>query len=123
MAKHNPKFLELINQIKSHITEISIQDLKKLLDSKQDFHLIDVRETEEWSLGRIPRAIHLSKGIIERDIENHVLDSNTPIILYCRGGFRSALASDNLQRMGYKNVISLASGFQAWLDAGYPIEK
>lgn len=122
MSKHNPKFLELVNQIKSHITEISIQDLKKLLDGKQDFHLIDVRETEEWSLGHIPKAIHLSKGTIERDIENHISNPNDPIILYCRGGFRSALATEALQRMGYKNVISLADGFGAWLDAGYPIE-
>lgn len=123
MSKHNPKFLELVNKVKAHITEISVQDLKKLLDSQQDFYLIDVREHDEWEAGRIPNALHLSKGIIERDIETIVTESSTPIILYCRGGFRSALAADALKKMGYKNVISLNLGFRAWLEAGLPIEK
>ena len=123
MSKHNPKFLELVQKIKAHIIEISIQDLKKLLESQQAFYLIDVRENDEWIAGHIPKALHLSKGIIERDIEGIVTDPHTPIVLYCRGGFRSAIAAEALQRMGYKNVISLHSGFSAWLNAGYPIEK
>ena len=121
--QHNPRFLELVNHAKKNITEISAQDLKKLLDGKQSFTLIDVREKEELSTGRIPKAIHLSKGVIERDIETIVPSSNFPIILYCRGGFRSVLVADTLQKMGFTNVLSLSNGYQGWIDNGLPLEK
>lgn len=121
--QHNPKFLELVNNAKKNITEISAQDLKKLLDGKQTFTLIDVREKEELSSGKIPKAVHLSKGVIERDIENIVTSNNMPIILYCRSGFRSALVADTLHKMGFANVLSLAGGFQGWVDNGLALEK
>jgi rhodanese-related sulfurtransferase len=121
--QHNPRFLELVNNAKKNITEISPQDLKKLLDGKQSFTLIDVRESEEVSSGRIPKAIHLSKGVIERDIETIVPSSNLPIILYCRSGFRSVLVADTLQKMGFTNVLSLSNGYQGWVDNGLPLEK
>ena len=121
--QHNPRFLELVNNAKKNITEISPQDLKKLLDGKQTFTLIDVREKEELSSGKIPKAVHLSKGVIERDIENIVTSNNMPIILYCRSGFRSVLVADTLQKMGFTNVLSLSNGYQGWVDNGLPLEK
>jgi rhodanese-related sulfurtransferase len=121
--QHNPKFLELVNNAKKNITEISAQDLKKLLDGTQSFVLIDVREQEELAAGIIPKAIHLSKGVIERDIENIVTSNNMPIILYCRSGFRSALVADTLQKMGFNNVLSLSGGFQGWVGNDFPLRK
>jgi hypothetical protein len=121
--QHNPRFLELVNNARKNITEISPQDLKKLLDGKQSFTLIDVREKEELSSGKIPKAVHLSKGVIERDIENIVTSNNMPIILYCRSGFRSVLVADTLQKMGFTNVLSLSNGYQGWIDNGLPLEK
>jgi rhodanese-related sulfurtransferase len=95
---------------------------KKRLDRGDRFHLVDVREESEWNAGHLPRAIHLSKGIIEKDIEKEIPDKSTETILYCGGAFRSALAADNLQKMGYNNVISMDGGFGGWKDASYPLE-
>jgi len=97
--------------------------LKKRLDAKEEFYLIDVREDHEWAAGRIPGAKHLSKGIIERDIETQIPDREAEILLYCGGGYRSALVADNLQKMGYKRVVSVDGGWRGWTGAGFPVEK
>ena len=121
MAKHHsPKFLAIVNDAKSRIREIGAPELKKKIESGGDFALIDVRESNEFAAGHLPGALHLCKGIIERDIESAVLDANTEIVLYCGGGFRSALAADNLQKMGYTHVLSLAGGWREWTEAHYP---
>ncbi|MGO8815228.1 MAG: rhodanese-like domain-containing protein [Terriglobia bacterium] len=121
--KHAPEFLKLVDDAKTRIQETNSQEVKQGLDSKETFTLIDVREDSEWAKGHLPGAIHLCKGIIERDIENTVPSKATPIVLYCGGGFRSALAADNLQKMGYVNVFSMDGGWRGWTDAGYPTVK
>jgi rhodanese-related sulfurtransferase len=98
-------------------------ELKKKLDANEEFHLIDVREDHEWAAGHIPGAIHLSRGIIERDIERTIPNREAEILLYCGGGYRSALVADNLQKMGYRNVVSVDGGWRAWNQAGFPVEK
>lgn len=103
--------------------KIGAAELKQKLDKGENFHLIDVREGEEWAAGHLPRAQHLCKGILERDIETTVPDFDAEIVLYCGGGYRSALSADNLQKMGYKRVMSLAGGWRAWLEAGFPTSK
>ncbi len=123
MKQHAPRFLALVAYAKQHIKEITPQALKTLIDSKNPFFLIDVRENNEVITGRIPGAIHLSKGIIERDIEKQITDPQSPIVVYCSGGFRCALVANSLQNMGYTQVSSLDTGSQGWIDAGYPIEK
>ena len=123
MAKHAPRFLQLVNESKKHVKECTVADVKHKLDRNEQFHLIDVREESEWAAGHLPKSQHLGKGIIERDIESKIPDTAAPIILYCGGGFRSALAAENLQKMGYTNVISMDGGFRGWKDAGLPIEK
>jgi rhodanese-related sulfurtransferase len=123
MAKHNPRFLNIVNEVKSRIKETTVQDVKRKLDAGENFHLIDVREDYEWAAGHLPKAHHIGKGIIERDIENKFPDTNAPLVLYCGGGFRSALAADNLQKMGYTNVLSMDGGFRGWNDANLPIER
>jgi len=123
MAKHSPRFLDLVNQTKKNVRECTVADVKQKLDRGENFHLVDVREESEWSAGHLPRAEHLGKGIIERDIETKIPDTAAPIILYCGGGFRSALAAESLQKMGYTNVISMDGGFRGWKDAGLSIEK
>jgi len=122
MAKHSPGFLKLVNDVKPRIKETNVQEVKRKLDRGEKFHLVDVREESEWAKGHLPNAEHLSKGIIERDIETKIPDQNAEIVLYCGGGFRSALAADNLQKMGYRNVISMDGGFRGWKDAGLPID-
>jgi rhodanese-related sulfurtransferase len=104
MAKHSPRFLKLVEDTKSRIRQTNVPDVRARLDRGERFHLIDVREESEFAKGHVPGAIHLGKGIIERDIEQKIPDTNADIVLYCGGGFRSALAADNLQRMGYTNV-------------------
>ena len=94
-----------------------------MLDEGDNFELIDVREDSEWEQGDLPKAMHLSKGVIERDIEKVIPDQNRRLVLYCGGGFRSALAADNIQKMGYRNVISMDGGFRHWCEAGFPISK
>jgi rhodanese-related sulfurtransferase len=122
MAKqHAPGFLKLVTEAKKQIVECSVSDVKARLDRREPFHLIDVREDHEWAAGHLPGAIHLGKGIIERDIEKTIPDPAEPIVLYCGGGFRSALAAKNLKDMGYSNVISMDGGFGGWKNAGHPI--
>src|SRR5207244_787084 len=100
--------------IKKNVNECTIDDVKRKLDNKESFQLVDVREESEWNAGHLPGAVYLGKGIIERDIEETIPDPNADIVLYCGGGFRSALAADNLQKMGYRNVISMDGGFRGW---------
>ena len=123
MAKaHSPQFLALVEASRKKIKEFSTDDVKKKLDAGEKFHLIDVREGEEYARGRLPGAVSLCKGIIERDIEEAVPDFEAPIVLYCGGGFRSALAAENLQKMGYKNVASMWGGWRVWNEKGLPTE-
>jgi rhodanese-related sulfurtransferase len=121
--RHSAGFLKLVNDAKSRVKETNIHAVKKQLDGREKFYLVDTREDSEWSKGHLPGAIHLCKGIIERDIEKTIPDKNAEIVLYCGGGFRSALAADNLQKMGYTNVISMDGGWRGWTEAGYPTEK
>jgi rhodanese-related sulfurtransferase len=123
MAKHSPRFLQLVNDAKSRIQELSIADVKTRLDRGEKFTLVDVREDHEWAAGHLPQAVHLGKGILERDAETRFPDPQAEIVLYCGGGYRSALAADALQKMGYTNVWSLDGGFRGWKDAGHPIEQ
>ena len=121
--KHAPEFLKIVNDAKTRIPETNVQEVKARLDAKEDFTLVDVREDSEWAKGHLPGAIHLGKGIIERDIENAVPAKTTPMVLYCGGGFRSALAADSLQKMGYTNVMSMDGGWRGWTNAGFPTVK
>jgi rhodanese-related sulfurtransferase len=121
--EHTSGFLKLVNEAKTRIKEADFREIKKRLDAGEKMILVDTREDSEWVRGHIPGAIHLGKGIIERDIEKRVPDHNVPVVLYCGGGFRSALAADNLQKMGYTNVISMDGGWRGWTEAGFPIVK
>jgi len=121
--KHSPGFLRVVEDAKQRIREVSIADVKAMLERDERFHLVDVREDSEWANGHLPGAQHLGKGIIERDIESAISDHAAPIVLYCGGGFRSALAADNVQKMGYTNVRSMDGGWRGWTEAGLPIEK
>ena len=121
--KHSPKFLEIVNDAKRRVRECTVDDVKKRLDQGDRLTLVDVREESEYAKDHLPGAIHLGKGIIERDIEEKVPDTRAEIILYCGGGFRSALAADNLQKMGYKNVISMDGGIREWREKSYPLTK
>ncbi len=121
--RHSPAFLKLVDEAKTRIRELTITEVKRKLDAKEKFILMDVREDSEWNASHLPGATHLGKGIIERDIETMVPHPNAEIVLYCGGGFRSALAADNLQKMGYKRVYSMADGFRGWNEAGFPVEK
>ena len=121
--QHSPRFLKIVNDAKSHVRETNVPEVKKRIDRGDKFLLVDVREESEYAKDHLPGAIHLGKGIIERDIEQKVPDLNTEIILYCGGGFRSALAADNLQQMGYSNVISMDGGIRDWREKGYPLTK
>lgn len=124
MAKHHsPKFLELVESARKQVKELSVDEVKQKLDNGDAFRLIDVREGEEFARGRLPGAEALCKGIIERDIEKLAPELDTPLVLYCGGGYRSALAAENLQKMGYTNVASMWGGWRAWTEAGYPTEK
>jgi rhodanese-related sulfurtransferase len=120
---HAPKFLSLVNDAKKRVRETNVPDVKRRMEAGEEFTLVDVREESEWAAGHLPKAIHLGKGIIERDIEQQIPSTNTKLILYCGGGFRSALAADNLQKMGYTNVESMDGGWKGWLAAGYPTSK
>jgi rhodanese-related sulfurtransferase len=119
---HSPGFLKLVDDAKRRVRENGVADVKRKLDAGEPFHLVDVREESEFGRGHLPGAAHLSKGIIERDVEKAIPDKSAPIVLYCGGGFRSALAADNLQKMGYTNVISMDGGWRGWTEAGYPVE-
>jgi len=120
---HAQRFLALVSEAKKRVKETNVADVKRRLDAGERFVLIDVREESEWARGHLPGAIHLGKGVIERDIEQRVPDPVAKLILYCGGGFRSALAADNIQKMGYNNVESMDGGWKGWLDAGFPTQK
>jgi len=119
---HSPGFLKSVNDAKSRVRENTPEDVKRKQEAGESFYFVDVREDNEWQKGHATGAIHLGKGIIERDIENAIPNHDAEIILYCGGGFRSALAGDALQKMGYKNVISMDGGWKRWRELGYPIE-
>jgi rhodanese-related sulfurtransferase len=119
--QHTPRFLKIVDDAKTRIKELTVDQVKAKLDRKEKFHLVDVREESEWAKDHLPAATHLGKGIIERDIEQRIPDAGAEIILYCGGGFRSALAADNLQKMGYQNVWSMDGGIRDWRKKGYPL--
>jgi rhodanese-related sulfurtransferase len=122
--RHSPGFLRLVKGVKRRIRETSIAAVRSRQERRdKTFLLVDVREDHEWEKGRLPGAIHIGKGIIERDIEERVPNKRRELILYCGGGFRSALAADNLQKMGYKKVRSMDGGFRGWKEARLPIER
>jgi rhodanese-related sulfurtransferase len=121
--KHSEGFLKVVNDAKSRIREVSVDETKQRIKANPDAKLIDVREDNEWEASHATGAEHLGKGIIERDIEASVPDKATELILYCGGGFRSALAADVLQTMGYTNVFSMAGGWKAWKEANAPTER
>ena len=120
---HSPGFLNIVNDAKARVRQTDVAAVLARLKNGETLTLVDVREDGEWAKGRAAGAIHLGKGVIERDIEAAIPDRSTEIILYCGGGFRSALSADNLQKMGYRNVISMDGGWRGWLDAGGPVEK
>jgi rhodanese-related sulfurtransferase len=121
--QHSARFLRIVEDAKTRIRETDIDDVKARLDRGEKFILVDVREESEYAKDHLPGAIHLGKGIIERDVEARVPDPNTPMILYCGGGFRSALAADNLQKMGYTQVISMDGGIRDWREKGFPLTR
>ena len=121
--QHNPGFLKLVDDAKTRVRQIDIEGYKKLVAGGEKHVLVDTREDNEWDKGHVEGAVHLSRGIIERDIETQYPDKGTPLVLYCGGGFRSALVADALQKMGYKNPISRDGGWRAWTSAALPVEK
>ena len=120
---HSPEFLKLVDDAKTRVKQIDLEGYKRMLAAREVHVLVDTREESEWAAGHAAGAMHLSKGIIERDIEVKAPDKSATLVLYCGGGFRSALAADNLQKMGYTNVISLDGGWRAYKDSGLPVEK
>ena len=120
---HSPNFLKLVQDAKSRVKETNVPNVKRRMDGGEKFLLVDVREDNEWEKGHIPGAVHMGKGVIERDIEGAVPDPGAKIILYCGGGFRSALVADNLQKMGYTSVESMDGGWKGWLEAGFAAAK
>jgi len=121
--RHSQRFLKIVDDARKRVRETNVDDVKQKLDRGEKFLLIDVREESEYAKDHLPGAIHLGKGIIERDIEERAPDTSATMILYCGGGFRSALAADNLQKMGYTNVISMDGGIRVWREKGFPLEK
>ena len=121
--QHSPRFLKIVEDARSRIHEISVDEVEAKLQVGEKFMLVDVREESEYAKDHLPGAIHLGKGIIERDIEERVPDPNTPLVLYCGGGFRSALAADNLQEMGFRNVLSMDGGIREWREKGLPVTR
>jgi len=119
--QHTPRFLQIVADAKKRVRETTVDEVKKKLDRGEKLLLVDVREESEFARDHLPGAIHLGKGVIERDVEQRVPDTSTPLILYCGGGFRSALAADNLQEMGYTNVLSMDGGVRDWRGKGYPM--
>ena len=120
---HSPKFLKLVDDAKKRIRETNAKEVKRKMDGRESFHLIDCREESEWARGHLPGAIHLGRGVIERDIEKSIPDPKAPIVIYCGGGYRSALAAENLQKMGYRNVLSMDGGWRGWKKARFPVVK
>lgn len=120
---HSPQFLKLIQDAKQRVKETNVPDVKRRIDAGEKMVLVDVREDNEWARGHLPGAVHMGRGIIERDIEKSVEDTGTKLVLYCGGGFRSALVADNLQKMGYTNVESMDGGWRGWTEAGLPADR
>ena len=120
---HASGFLNLVNDSKARVKETTVDEVKRKIDAGEKFQLVDCREESEWARGHLPGAIHLGKGVIERDIEKTIPDTQATIVIYCGGGFRSALAADNVQKMGYHNVLSMDGGWKEWTEAGFPTEK
>jgi rhodanese-related sulfurtransferase len=120
---HSEGFLRLVDDAKKNVRECTVDDVWKKRERGEAFTLVDVREDTEWQKAHADGAVHLGRGILERDVESRIPDKNTEIVLYCGGGFRSALAAESLQKMGYRNVISMDGGFRAWVDAGMPITR
>ena len=121
--QHSSRFLKIVENAKQRVREVSVDDVKAKLDRGEKFVLVDVREESEWAKDHLPGAIHLGKGVIERDVEERVPDLNAAMVLYCGGGYRSALAADNLQKMGYTNVLSMDGGVRGWREKGFPFSK
>jgi rhodanese-related sulfurtransferase len=121
--QHQPGFLKLVSEAKTRIRQCRVEDVVRKMENREQFHLVDVREDEEWDQGHARGALHIGKGVIERDIERKIPDKDAEIVLYCGGGYRSALAADQLQNMGYTNVISMDGGWRAWKENGLPTEK
>lgn len=121
--QHSPGFLAIVNDAKQHVREMTIDEYRRRVEAGEQFVLVDVREDHEWEKGHLPDAVHISKGVIERDIENSIPDKDAPIVCQCGGGFRSALVCENLQRMGYTNTWSLDGGYRGWVAKGLPVEK
>jgi rhodanese-related sulfurtransferase len=122
-AQHSPRFLKLVQDARARVKERTVEEVKALIDRGHRFHLVDVREESEWAKDHLPGAVHLGKGVLERDVEHRLPDTGAEIVLYCGGGFRSALAADNLQKMGYTNVFSMDGGIRGWRDKGYPLTR
>jgi rhodanese-related sulfurtransferase len=121
--EHSPGFLKLVGESKKRVRQCDIREVRRRLDARENLVLVDCREESEFGAGHLPGAIHLGKGVIERDIEHVLPDPDTPIVLYCGGGYRSALAADSIQKMGYRNVVSMDGGWRAWVEAGYEIDE
>ena len=121
--QHPERFLKIVNDAKSRVRETNVDEVKSRLDHGDKLVLVDVREESEFAKDHLPGAIHLGKGVIERDVEAKVPDLDAPLVLYCGGGFRSALAADNLQKMGYTNVISMDGGIRVWREKGHPLTR
>jgi rhodanese-related sulfurtransferase len=121
--QHGEGFLKITADAKQRVKEWNVPEVKRRMDAGEKFLLVDVREDNEWDRGHIPGAVHMGRGIIERDIKEAVPDHAATLVLYCGGGFRSALAADNLQKMGYTNVISMDGGWRGWTEAGLPTKK
>ena len=119
---HNPGFVAIVDDARSRVRECTVEDIKRRMDAGETFHLVDVREESEFAASRLPGAIHIGKGVIERDIETIIPETAADIVLYCGGGYRSALAADALQKMGYTNVVSMDGGFRSWCEAGIDID-
>lgn len=121
--QHSARFLKIVEDAKKRVHEVTIDEVKAKLDGKEKFLLVDVREESEFAADHLPGAVHLGKGVLERDVEARVPDVNTPMVLYCGGGFRSALAADNLQKMGYTRVLSMDGGIRGWREKGFTLTK
>jgi len=123
MKNHNQGFLGLVQKALETIPEYDVHEVKNKIEQSQDFILVDVREDREWVQGNIPSSIHIGKGVIERDVANLIPNQETEIVLYCQGGYRSALAGESLKEMGYKNVLSMSGGFSDWVNNKFPVNQ
>jgi rhodanese-related sulfurtransferase len=122
-VQHSPRFLKLAESAKGRVNNITVDDVKPRIDRGERFNLLDVREESEFAAGHLPGAVHMGRGVIERDIEKRFPDTGTELVLYCGGGYRSALTAESLQKMGYTNVKSMDGGFRGWTDKGYEVER